>query len=65
VLAVPNPQHVELLALLGVTRGKLVNPATKTPPLSIHQLERESESTQTEANASVLCSAQWRKRRIT
>ena len=28
---VPNPRHSKLLALLDVTRGKLVNPATKKP----------------------------------
>ena len=39
VLAVPNPQHVELLALLDITRGKQVNPATKNPLLSIQQQE--------------------------
>ena len=33
MLAVPNPQHVELLALLDITRGKQVNPANKKPAL--------------------------------
>ena len=31
VPVVPNPRHGKLLALLGVTRGKLVNPDTKKP----------------------------------
>ena len=31
MLAVPNPQHAELLALLDITRGKQANPATKKP----------------------------------
>ena len=33
--------------------------------LSNQQQERVSESTQTEENVLALCSAQWRKRRIT
>ena len=48
------------------TRHRTLNPATKKPPLSIQQQGRVSvsESCQTEANASALCSTRWRKCRI-
>ena len=65
VTVVPNPRHGKLLALLDVTRGKLVKSDTKKPAPEYPTAGAvpASGSTQTAANAFVLCSAQWKKRR--
>ena len=69
-----NPKYHTQLNVMKLPNGpnklhvfKVANSVTKNTPLSIQQQERASVSvsTQTVVKALVLCSAQWRKRRIT